>query len=182
MMRQLRRRKRRSLAKDITLNALAQLGVFRFDANRCFVSIIDGETQHTFAETTKSVSLRDKNRHKSGDGIYLGARSLDLIWGVCPHTVSLFTGRTTNDIDTKSSNFHYDFVLMDISMPVMDGLVSTSKIREFEREHNVKPSCIMAVTGVSSAGFQHQATTAGIDNYLIKPLSLRALKTLMNIA
>lgn len=67
-------------------------------------------------------------------------------------------------------------------MPVMDGLVSTSKIREFEREHNVKPSCIMAVTGVSSAGFQHQATTAGIDNYLIKPLSLRALKTLMNIA
>jgi AmiR/NasT family two-component response regulator len=40
----------------------------------------------------------------------------------------------------------------------------------------------MAVTGVSSAGFQDQATTAGIDNYLIKPLSLRALKALMNIA
>jgi signal transduction histidine kinase len=82
----------------------------------------------------------------------------------------------------KSTNLHYDFVLMDISMPVMDGLVSTSKIREFEREHNIRPSCIMAVTGVSSAGFQDQATTAGIDNYLIKPLSLRALKALMNIA
>ncbi|KAF9249004.1 hypothetical protein DTO013E5_8159 [Penicillium roqueforti] len=82
----------------------------------------------------------------------------------------------------KSSNFHYDFVLMDISMPVMDGLVSTSKIREFEREHNIRPSCIMAVTGVSSTGFQHQATTAGIDNYLIKPLSLRALRTLMNVS
>lgn len=67
-------------------------------------------------------------------------------------------------------------------MPVMDGLVSTSKIRDFERELNIKPSCIMAVTGVSSTAFQHQATTAGIDNYLIKPLSLRALKTLMNIA
>lgn len=90
------------LAKDITLNALAQLGVLRFDANRCFVSIIDGETQHIIAETTKSVSLRDKNRHKPGDGIYLGARSLDLIWGVCPHTVSLFTGRATNDIDTSN--------------------------------------------------------------------------------
>ncbi|KAJ5037026.1 hypothetical protein NUH16_004909 [Penicillium rubens] len=34
------------LAKDITLNALAQLGVLRFDAIRSFVSIIDGETQH----------------------------------------------------------------------------------------------------------------------------------------
>ncbi|OQE37829.1 hypothetical protein PENCOP_c009G03672 [Penicillium coprophilum] len=90
------------LAKDITLNALAQLGVLRFNANRCFVSIIDGETQHIIAETTGSVSLRDKNRHKPGDGIYLGARSLDLIWGVCPHTVQLFTGRATNDIDTSN--------------------------------------------------------------------------------
>lgn len=90
------------LSKDITLNALAQLGVLRFNANRCFVSIIDGETQHIIAETTKSVSLRDKNHHKSGDGIYLGARSLDLNWGVCPHTVSLFTGRATNDIDTSN--------------------------------------------------------------------------------
>ncbi|OQE06694.1 hypothetical protein PENVUL_c017G04439 [Penicillium vulpinum] len=90
------------LAKDITLNALAQLGVLRFNANRCFVSIIDGETQHIIAETTRSVSLRDKNRHKPGDGIYLGARSLDLIWGVCPHTVRLFTGRATDDIDTSN--------------------------------------------------------------------------------
>lgn len=79
----------------------------------------------------------------------------------------------------KSSN-SYDFVLMDISMPVMDGLVSTSKIREYERENGIKRSCIMAVTGVSSAGFQNQAFMAGIDNYLIKPLSLHKLKTLMN--
>ncbi|OQE12877.1 hypothetical protein PENFLA_c060G00223 [Penicillium flavigenum] len=82
----------------------------------------------------------------------------------------------------RSSKLHYDFVLMDISMPVMDGLVSTSKNREIEREHNIRPSCIMAVTGVSSTGFQDQATTAGIDNYFIKPLSLRAPKALMNIA
>lgn len=46
------------LAKDTTLNALAQLGVFRFNANRSFVSIIDGETQHIIAEMTGSVSLR----------------------------------------------------------------------------------------------------------------------------
>jgi CheY-like chemotaxis protein len=82
----------------------------------------------------------------------------------------------------KSSPSHYDFVLMDISMPVMDGLVSTTKIREYERDMSLKPACIMAVTGVSSAGFQYQAHTAGIDKYLIKPLSLNDLKDLMNIA
>jgi CheY-like chemotaxis protein len=82
----------------------------------------------------------------------------------------------------KSCASQYDFVLMDISMPVMDGLVSTSKIREYERDVGLRPACIMAVTGVSSAGFQHQAYTAGIDNYLIKPLSLNDLKGLMNLA
>lgn len=88
------------LAKDITLTALAQLGIHRFNANRSFVSIIDGELQHIIAEATASVSLRDKNRHLPDDGIYLGARSLDLVWGVCPHTIRLFTGREPNDIES----------------------------------------------------------------------------------
>lgn len=67
-------------------------------------------------------------------------------------------------------------------MPVMDGLVSTSKIREYERAAGLVPTCIMALTGVSSAGFQHQAYSVGVDNYLIKPLSLHELRTLMNLA
>ncbi|KAJ5353154.1 hypothetical protein N7452_002128 [Penicillium brevicompactum] len=90
------------LAKDITLTALAQLGVLRFNANRSFVSIIDGDTQHIIAEATGSVSLRNKDRHAPGNGIYLGARSLDLTWGVCPHTIRLFTGRETNNIESDN--------------------------------------------------------------------------------
>jgi hypothetical protein len=88
------------LAKDITLTALAQLGVLRFNANRSFVSIIDGDTQHIIAEATGSISLRNKDRHAPGNGIYLGARSLDLVWGVCPHTIRLFTGRELNEIES----------------------------------------------------------------------------------
>lgn len=66
-------------------------------------------------------------------------------------------------------------------MPVMDGLVSTSKIRQHEKETGINPCCIMAVTGVASAPMQQQAFSAGINDYLIKPLSLRQLKKLMNI-
>ncbi|CAI7583557.1 unnamed protein product [Penicillium glandicola] len=118
------------LAKDITLNALAQLGVLRFKANRCFVSIIDGETQHIIAETTGSVSLRDKNRHKPGDGIYLGARSLDLIWGVCPHTVRLFTGRATNDIDTSNVTANRTrYIIRDFTLE--DGFKDRPYVREW---------------------------------------------------
>jgi CheY-like chemotaxis protein len=66
-------------------------------------------------------------------------------------------------------------------MPVMDGLVSTSKIRQHEKENGLKPSCIMAITGVASDAMQQQALAAGINDYLIKPLSLQELKKIMSI-
>jgi CheY-like chemotaxis protein len=64
-------------------------------------------------------------------------------------------------------------------MPVMDGLVSTSKIRQHEKDRGLQTSRIMAVTGVASDTMQQAAVTAGVDDYLVKPLSLRKLKKLM---
>lgn len=93
----------RDLSSDITLTALAQLGVHRLGCNRSFVSIIDGDNQHIIAEATASVSLRNKDRHLPNDGIYLGARTLDLVWGVCPQTIRLFTGQDMScAIDTSN--------------------------------------------------------------------------------
>ncbi|RAL10686.1 hybrid sensor histidine kinase/response regulator [Aspergillus homomorphus CBS 101889] len=86
------------LSSDITLTALAQLGVYRFGCNRSYVSIIDGVHQYIIAEATKSISLRDKDRHDPDDGIYLGVRTLDLIWGVCPHSIALFTGQDPSKV------------------------------------------------------------------------------------
>ncbi|KAF4218964.1 hypothetical protein CNMCM6805_004312 [Aspergillus fumigatiaffinis] len=71
----------------------------------------------------------------------------------------------------------FNYVLM-----VMDGIISTSKIREYEEENSLPRAAIMAVTGVASATMQQQAFAAGIDDYLVKPLSLRDLKRVMNIA
>ncbi|KAJ5819139.1 hypothetical protein N7474_004730 [Penicillium riverlandense] len=55
----------------------------------------------------------------------------------------------------KESDKHFTYVLMtfsDLSIPVMDGLDSTSNIRLFEKEKGILASCIMAVTGIASAG------------------------------
>ncbi|KAJ5113072.1 hypothetical protein N7456_001606 [Penicillium angulare] len=95
------------LSPDITLTALSQLGVLRLGCNRSFVSIIDGDNQHIIAEATSSVSIRNVDQHLPGDGIYLGARTLDLIWGVCPHTIGLFTGQDLSrviDTDNVTAN------------------------------------------------------------------------------
>lgn len=91
------------LSPDITLNAIAQLGVYRFGCNRSFISIIDGQNQHIIAETTASISLRHRDQHLPDDGIYLGFRTIDLFWGVCPHTIKLFTAQDSSlELDTPN--------------------------------------------------------------------------------
>ncbi|KAJ5893863.1 hypothetical protein N7495_005554 [Penicillium taxi] len=82
----------------------------------------------------------------------------------------------------QASEKPYDFVLMDVSMPVMDGLESTRKIRQYEHERGLNPSCIMAVSGVASDTMQQQAVQAGVNDYLCKPLSLQKLKKIMNFS
>ena len=67
-------------------------------------------------------------------------------------------------------------------MPIMDGIASSGKIREYEEQHSLPRVAIMAVTGVASSEMQQQAFAAGIDDYLVKPLSLHDLKRIMNIA
>ncbi|KAL4786860.1 hypothetical protein BJX76DRAFT_364708 [Aspergillus varians] len=80
------------LSSDITLTALTQLGVHRFGCMRSYVSLIDGQNQHIISEATASISLRDSDNHRPNDGLYLGATTLDLVFGVCPHAVKLFSG------------------------------------------------------------------------------------------
>ncbi len=61
----------------------------------------------------------------------------------------------------------YDLVLMDVQMPVLDGLTATKRIREFEGDGPRTP--IIALTaGASEKNLQH-ALAAGMDDLLSKP-------------
>ncbi|KAL4998360.1 hypothetical protein BDV10DRAFT_201367 [Aspergillus recurvatus] len=75
----------------------------------------------------------------------------------------------------------FDYVLMDISMPIMDGITASRTIREYEDESLSKRCTIMAVTGVASSDMQQQAFAAGMDDYLVKPLSLLDLKRILGV-
>ncbi|KAG8159499.1 hypothetical protein KVR01_010136 [Diaporthe batatas] len=70
----------------------------------------------------------------------------------------------------------YRFVLMDISMPLMDGLESTRKIRQLERADSIEPATIIALTGLGSATIQREAIASGMDLFLTKPVNLKSLK------
>jgi CheY-like chemotaxis protein len=69
----------------------------------------------------------------------------------------------------------FDVVLMDISMPIMDGMEATRHIREFERENGLHPTNVIALTGLASAQAQEEALGAGIDVFLPKPVKFAQL-------
>lgn len=64
-------------------------------------------------------------------------------------------------------------------MPVMDGVVATRHVRAFEKENLLPSSTIFAITGVGSSTMKQQALSAGVDDYMIKPLSLQQLSAAM---
>jgi signal transduction histidine kinase/CheY-like chemotaxis protein len=64
----------------------------------------------------------------------------------------------------------YDIILMDIRMPVMDGVEATEKIREMERSVTKrKPAIIVAFTAYAVEGDRERFLAAGMDDYIAKP-------------
>jgi CheY-like chemotaxis protein len=70
----------------------------------------------------------------------------------------------------------FDAVLMDISMPHMDGMEATRQIRAHEAQLGLKPAKIIALTGLASAQAQQEAFSSGIDMFLTKPIRQRELE------
>jgi len=73
----------------------------------------------------------------------------------------------------------FDVILMDMSMPVMDGMSATRAIREFEREGNLPRCSIIALTGLASASAKLEAWSSGIDHFMTKPVNFNALAALL---
>lgn len=73
-----------------------------------------------------------------------------------------------------------DLILMDIQMPVMDGLEATRKIRQTELEQSVSVSVpIVAITAAAMKEDRETFLAAGMDEVITKPVSILKIRELL---
>jgi CheY-like chemotaxis protein/two-component sensor histidine kinase/HPt (histidine-containing phosphotransfer) domain-containing protein len=75
----------------------------------------------------------------------------------------------------KFTSGRYDLVLMDVQMPVMDGYTAVGRIREWEREHRIDPTPIVALTASAVEQGLRESLRAGCTAHLSKPVKKSTL-------
>ena len=90
--------------------------------------------------------------------------------GIEPHIVS-----NGEEAVAAWKSGHWDMVLMDIQMPVMDGAAAVRAIRELERREGRMRTPIIALTANSIARHRAEYMAAGMDEVVAKPIHLATL-------
>ncbi len=74
----------------------------------------------------------------------------------------------------------YDLILMDIQMPVMDGLEATRKIRQFEEMQDERHTFIVALTANALESDRRKTREAGMDGFIAKPFNPKELLIILH--
>lgn len=82
-----------------------------------------------------------------------------------------------NQAVERAASDHPDIILMDLSLPQLDGLAATRRIRAQEDGPRVP---IVAVSAHDSADFHAEALAAGCNEYVTKPIDFDQLVELLN--
>ncbi|RME65777.1 MAG: response regulator, partial [Nitrospirae bacterium] len=85
-----------------------------------------------------------------------------------PHTVEV--AENGQEAVEKFKAGRYDLVFMDVQMPVMDGYTATKEIRKWEKENNLEPTPIVALTAHALKEEEEKSLQAGCNAHLTKPI------------
>ena len=134
-----------------------------------------GEKNALFLRPLSSLSETDSmpsmNVLLAEDGLANQKLAIGLLkrWG---HSVTVV--ENGSDAVNAWANNDFDVILMDVQMPVMDGLEATQSIRSREAGSN-RHVPIIAVTAHAMTGDREKCLAAGMDGYVTKPFKKQAL-------
>ncbi len=88
---------------------------------------------------------------------------------------------TGEDAVIKCMKNDYNLILMDIGLPGIDGIMAARLIREQERANSKHLTPIIALTAHNDEALKTEALAAGMNDYLIKPISLQLVHHIFSI-
>ncbi|MFW6344262.1 MAG: response regulator [Sediminispirochaetaceae bacterium] len=87
-----------------------------------------------------------------------------------------------NEVVAKWKNSGtYDLILMDVQMPVADGIQATTKIRSIEKRDGKSPIPIIALTAYGTSEEKDKMLAVGADNYITKPIDIQNLLSVIAV-
>ena len=99
----------------------------------------------------------------------------EMIKSLSPHLQILIADNGQIALDVLVNNPDIDLILMDISMPIMDGLEATTEIRKIESMHHSKRVPIVAVTAFLYESDRIKFISHGMDEAIPKPIEILQL-------
>ncbi|KAK8052289.1 hypothetical protein PG993_003674 [Apiospora rasikravindrae] len=124
-------------------------------------------------------SIKDRTKYLLVDDNKLNLKASDLILIALMKKLKREWKTAENGLEAVETYTEepevYAGVLMDLSMPVMDGFEATRRIREHEKTHGLAPTTIIALTGLASRSAQEEAFASGVDVFMTKPARLKEL-------
>jgi len=89
---------------------------------------------------------------------------------------SVTTATNGQEALQRLSEQDFDLILMDIQMPVMDGVEATIAIRSGQAGHDKANIPIIAMTAYAMVGDKEKLLAAGMNDYISKPVDIEELK------
>jgi len=80
---------------------------------------------------------------------------------------------------TKDSDYQISLILMDLNMPVMNGIEATLKIRNLEKSLKLSPIPIVAVTAQDATSDKRACIEAGMQDFALKPIDFNRLRKII---
>lgn len=96
------------------------------------------------------------------------------------HVRNIDIANNGKDALDKFGTTKYDLILMDIQMPVINGIAATKKIRELESTSNTQTP-IIAITANALSGDKETCLAAGMNDYISKPFQVEVLVNKMKV-
>ncbi|KAF4227994.1 hypothetical protein CNMCM8980_010512 [Aspergillus fumigatiaffinis] len=161
------------------------------DADKLFEGRVNGEKDRVLEPVLRrEVNGESGQQNAGGQDDRKGAKNILLVEDnqvnmkiieMCVKTAGFTYDTAKNGLEAlgKFKAGRYDAIVMDISMPVMDGLTATRQMRAFERKNKRPATTIIILTAVLSASMQHEAMMSGVNLFLTKPTPLKQLKEIL---